>query len=253
MVRRGNLAENVTAWVSIFQHVEGLIHYLTVRAEEVRVIQENKVKKSGHSTQPKSLHKKECEYYLLDRLPQYLMHSTAVQKYVALDLEVSETCSLFGSRLPRGRWKAWIEKRKNLRSVLDLARAGRVNQRPDTELPIRFKQRSKDQDQRQMKTASAGEAVQAPNNESEWAVKALLHLLQHPNLRHRIKTLLVDTLLEGLPKPLITHGRSQSHRRTFGREINSSHTHSSLFHMAEIFPIGESVEALAFFCRNRQA
>jgi len=59
------------------------------------MVHENIVEKSGHSTQPKALHKKEC--HLLDRLPQYLMNSTAVQEYLAVELEISETCILVGS------------------------------------------------------------------------------------------------------------------------------------------------------------
>jgi hypothetical protein len=88
----------------------------------------------------------------------------------------------------------------HLGSVFELARGGRSTRRPDTEPPICSKNRSKDhdqsQDQRQMTTASAGETVQAPFNESEWAVKSLLHLLQHPILRHRIKNVLRDTSWE---------------------------------------------------------
>jgi hypothetical protein len=51
-----------------------------------------------------------------------------------------------------------------------------------------------------MTATSAEETIQAQFNEPEWAVNALLHLVQHPNLRHRIKTLLVETLLSGIPR-----------------------------------------------------
>jgi len=60
----------------------------------------------------------------------------------------------------------------------------------DTEPPLCSKNRSKDQDkpqdQRQMTTTSAEETVQAPFKESEWAVNALLHLVQHPSVHHVI-------------------------------------------------------------------
>ena len=67
---------------------------------------------------------------------------------------------------------------------------------------------------------------QVPFNESEWAVNALFHLLQHPDIRVGIKALLVDTLLGGLPKPLDTHGRLRSRPRTFGSKFNSSEKQS---------------------------
>ena len=58
---------------------------------------ENMVMKSEHSTQPKVSHKKEREYHLFGRLTQYLMNTTAVQKFLAVELEISETCILIGS------------------------------------------------------------------------------------------------------------------------------------------------------------
>jgi hypothetical protein len=79
-----------------------MIPYLTVRAEEVCMVHENTLEKSGHSKHPKFLHKKECEIYLFDRIPQYLMNSAAVQKYLSVELETSETYILVGSRLPQG-------------------------------------------------------------------------------------------------------------------------------------------------------
>jgi hypothetical protein len=148
-------------------------------------------------------------------------------------------------------------------SVLELAQCGRGNRRPDTEPSICSKNPSRDQNQLQMTTTSAGETMQAPFNESEWAVSALFHLLEHPNLRHCIKTLLMDNLLGGLTKSLNTHGRPKSHRRTSGRKINSSHKQSTLFDMAEFSsPIVLLVDPLefcvqspfgSFFCRNCQA
>jgi hypothetical protein len=52
-------------------------------------------------------------------------------------------------------------------------------------------------------------------------VSALLHLLQHPNLRFGINGLSVDTLLGCLPKPLETHGRLRSRPRNSGSKFNS--------------------------------
>jgi hypothetical protein len=155
------------------------------------------------------------------------MSPSAVQKYLAAEPEISETCILVGSWLPRGVWEAWIDKVMHLGSVLDLTRGGRGTRRPDTEPPICCKNRSKDQDQQQIRTAFAEETLQAPFSESEWELKSLLHWVEQPNLSHRIKTLLVKTLLGGLPKPLNTNGRTKSHHWTSGRKINSSHKHSS--------------------------
>ena len=70
---------------------------------------------------------------------------------------------------------------------------------------------SEDQDQQQRGRQARSENIgRVPFNESEWAVNALLHYLQHPDVRDRIKAWLVDTLLGGLPKPLNTHGRPGS-------------------------------------------
>jgi hypothetical protein len=101
---------------------ENGIPYLTVRADEVRMVHENMVEKSGHSMQPKVLHNKESEYYLFQRLLQYLMNSRAIQKCLAVELEKCQTCILLGSRLLRGCWEAWIDKTMHLGSVLELAR-----------------------------------------------------------------------------------------------------------------------------------
>jgi hypothetical protein len=50
-----------------------------------------------------------------------------------------------------------------------------------------WKEQDQPSDQREMTTVSAGETMQVPFNDSGWAVNALSHLLQHPNLRPRIK------------------------------------------------------------------
>jgi len=58
------------------------------------------------------------------------------------------------------------------------------------------------QDQQQRGRQARSENLdQVPFNESEWAVNALLRLLQHPDLRFGINTLLVDTLLGGVVCP----------------------------------------------------
>ena len=108
---------------------------------------------------------------------------------VAVELGLRKSCILVNSRLPRGVWESWTDKRKFLESV------------------IHAKTRSEDQDQQQRGLQERSENIdQVPFNESEWAVNALLHLLQHPDLRFGINTLLVDTLLGCLPKPLDTQG-----------------------------------------------
>jgi len=116
-----------------------------------------------------------------------------------------------GSRLPRGDWESCIDKRKCLESVIKLSRGGRGTRRPDQQSITHAKTCSEDQDQQQRgRQARCENLDQVPFNESEWAVDALLHLLQHPDLRFGINALLVDTLLGGLPKPLDTHGRLRS-------------------------------------------
>jgi hypothetical protein len=78
-------------------------------------------------------------------------------------------------------------------------------------------------------------------------VNALLHLLQHPNLRFGINALLVDTLLGGLPKPLDTHERLKSRPRTSGSNFNSSRKQSILSEIYEdSTPIGQLVRPAAF-------
>ena len=110
---------------------------------------------------------------------------------------------LVGSRLTRGCWESWIDKRKCLESVIKLPCGGRGTQRPDQQRITHAKTRSEGQDQQQRgRKSRSGNIDQVPFNESEWAVNALHHLLQHPDLRFGISALLVDTLLGCLPKPL---------------------------------------------------
>ena len=49
---------------------------------------------------------------LFDRLPQHLMKSTAAQKYVVVELEISNLCILDGSQLALGCWKACVDKKE---------------------------------------------------------------------------------------------------------------------------------------------
>jgi hypothetical protein len=178
--------------------------------------------------------KKHCHYYLFDRLPQTLKNSAAVQKYLAVELELrNKSYKLVGSRLPQGGWKSWIGKRKCLESVIKLPGAGRGTRRPDQQPITHAKTCSKDQQQRWHQSCSEN-IDQLPFNESEWAVNALLHLLQHPDLRLGINALLVDTLLGCVSKPLDTHGRLRSTARTFDSKSNSSNEQSIMSEIHEI-------------------
>jgi len=76
-------------------------------------------------------------------------------------------------------------------------------------------------------------------NESKWAVSALFHLLQHADLRFGIDTLLVDTFLGGLSKPLDTHGQLTSRPRTSESKFNSSKQQSIMSEIPKFSaPIG---------------
>jgi len=174
-----------------------------------------------------TVNKKHCHYYLFDRLPQTLTNSAAVQEYLAVELGLRKSYILVGSRLPRGGWESWIYKRKCLESVIKLPRGGRGTRRPDQRPITHAKTCSEDQNQQQRGRQTRSENIDpVPFNKSQWAVNALLHLLQHPDQRLGINTLLVDTLLGGLPKPLNTHGRLGSRSRTFGRKFKSSEKQS---------------------------
>ena len=152
-----------------------------------------------------------------------------------------------GSRLPRGGWESWIDKRECLESVIKLPRGGRGTRRPDQQPITHAKTCSEDQDQQQRGRQARSENIdQVPFNESEWAVNALLHLLQRPDLRFGINTLLVDTLLEGLPMLLNTHGRPGSRPRTFGSKFKSSEEQSIMSEIHEIStPIAQWVRPAA--------
>jgi hypothetical protein len=116
------------------------------------------------------------------------------------------------------------------------------------------KTRSEDQNQQQRGRQTRSENIdQVPFNESEWAVNALLHLLQHPDLRFGINALLVETLLGCLLKPLNTHGRLRSRLRTSGSKFNSSEEHSNMSEIPEISTsIGRLVLPAAFEPRDHQ-
>jgi hypothetical protein len=108
----------------------------------------------------------------------------------------------------RGRRKSWIDKKECLESVIKLPRGGRSTRHPDQQPIAHGKTCSEDQDQRQRGRQARSENLdQVPFNLSECAVNALLHLLQHPDLRFGINALLVDTLQGSLPKPVDTNGR----------------------------------------------
>jgi hypothetical protein len=201
------------------------------------------VEDSGHCTKLATVNKKHCHYYLFDRLPQTLKNSAVVQEYLAVELGLRKSGILMGSRFLPGGWESWIDKRKCLESVIKLPRGGRCTRRPDQQPITHDKTCSEDQDQQQRGHQARSENIDpVPFNESEWAVNALLHLLQHPDLRFGINTLWVDTLLGGLPKPLNTHGRLGSRPRSFGRKFNSSEQHSMMSKISQIStPIAQLV------------
>jgi len=212
------------------------------------MVNQDVVEDSGHSTKLATVNKKHCHYYLFDRLPQTLKNSAVVQEYLAVELGLRKSGILMGSRFLRGGWESWIDKRKCLESVIKLPRGGRGTRRPDQQPITHDKTCSEDQDQQQRGHQARSENIDpVPFNESELAVNALLHLLQHPDLQFGINTLLVDTLLGGLPKPLNTHGRLGSRPRSFGRKFNSSEKHSILSEIPQtLTPICQSVRPAAF-------
>jgi hypothetical protein len=186
------------------------------------MVNQDVVEDTGHSIKVATVNKKHWHYYLFDRLPQTLKNSAAVQKYLAVELGLRKSYILVGSRLPRGGWESMIDKRKFLESVIKLPRGGRGTRRPDQQPITHAKTCSEDQDQQQRGFQTRSENLdQVPFNESEWAVDALLHLLQHADLRFGINTLLVNALLRGLLKPLNTHGRLGSRSRTLESKFNS--------------------------------
>jgi hypothetical protein len=147
------------------------------------MVNQDVVEDSGHSTQLAAVNKKHCHYYLSDRLPQSLKNSAAVQEYLAVELGLRKSYILVGSRLPRGGWESWIDKRECLESVIKLPRGGRGTRRPEQQRITHAKTCSEDQDQTQRGRQARSENIgQVPFNESEWAVNALLHLLQHPEV-----------------------------------------------------------------------
>jgi len=151
-----------------------VLPYLTVRTEEVRMVNQDVVEYSGHFTKVATVNKKHCHYYLFDRLPQTLKNSAAVQEYLAVELGLRKSFILVGSRLPRGGWESWIDKRECLESVIKLPRGSRGTQLPHQQPITHAKTCSEDQDQQQRGRQARSENIgQAPFNESEWAVNAL--------------------------------------------------------------------------------
>jgi hypothetical protein len=141
-------------------------------------------------------------YYVFDRLPQTLKSYAAVQEYLAVELGLRKSYILVGSRLPRGGWESWIDKRECLESVIKLPRGGQGTRRREQQPITHTKTCSEDQDQQQRQHQARSENIDQVPNESDWAVNALLHLIQHPDLLFGINALLVDTLLDCLSKPL---------------------------------------------------
>jgi hypothetical protein len=167
------------------------------------MVNQDVVEDCGHSIKVATVNKKHCHYYLFHRLQQTLKNSTAVKEYLVVQLGLRKSHILVGSRLPRGGWESWIDKRKCLESVIKLPRGGRGSRRPDQQPITHAKTCSEGQDQQQRGHQARSENLdQIPFNESEWAVNALLHLPQHPDLRFAINALLVDALLGGLFKSM---------------------------------------------------
>jgi len=77
------------------------IPYLTVRSKKVLMVNQDVVEDSGHSTKLATVSKKHCDYYLLDRLPQTLKNSAAIQEYLVVEVGLPKSHVLVGSRLPR--------------------------------------------------------------------------------------------------------------------------------------------------------
>jgi len=162
------------------------------------MVHENMLKTAGIYTQSLMMRKKECGYFFFDFIPRYLKSCAAVQNYICEELGLPTSCIIIGSQLPRGGWEAWIDKKMNLARVVQLPRGGRCTRRPErlqsgdiSENPT--PQRTKDTRWKIRKTSE-----QVLFNESEWAMITLDHFLEHPDLRSRIKNLLMDTLLDTL-------------------------------------------------------
>jgi len=191
------------------------------------MVNQDVVEDSGHSTQLATVNKKQCHYYFFYRLPQTLKNSAAVQEYLSVELGLRKSYTLVGSRLPRGGWESWIDKRECVESVIKMPRGGQSTRRPDQQPITHARTCSEDQDKQQLGSQERSESLdQVPFNESERAVNALLHTLQHLDLRFGIDAFLVDILLGSLPKPAHTHGRLRSRPRTFERKFNSSEEQS---------------------------
>ena len=170
------------------------------------MVHENMLEKSGHSTQPKPLHMRECEYSLFDTLQQYLMNPRALHKFVVLGLETSKHVPLWLS-LARGGGEASIDRRIDLRSVFVLPRGGRCTFRPDTSLSktVDTSEKTSLQQTKETRLKLARTSEQVPFNESEQAMHALQHFLERPDFRSRIQNLVTNTLLnalEGTSRPL---------------------------------------------------
>jgi len=104
--------------------------------------------------------------------------------------------------------EAWIDKRMNLARVVQLPRGGRCTRRPETLQSEDVSENPSPQQNKDTRWKLRTTSEQVPFNESEWAMIALHHFLEHPELRSRIKNLLMDTVLDTL--------------RTFSRSLGAS-------------------------------
>ena len=67
------------------------------------MVNQDVVEDSGHFTQLVAVNKKHCHYYLVDRLPQTLKNSAAVQEEVSGTITHAKTCSEDQDQQQRGR------------------------------------------------------------------------------------------------------------------------------------------------------
>ena len=133
------------------------------------MVHENMVEAVGISTQSLMIRKKECEYFLFDFIPRDLKSSAAVQN-----------------------------KRMNLARVVQLPRGGRYTRRPETLQSGDVFENPSPQQTKDTRWKLRTTSEQVPFHESVWAMIALHHFLEYPELRSRIKNLLMDILLDTL-------------------------------------------------------
>ena len=86
----------------------------------------------------------------------------------------------------------------NLARVVQLPRGGRCTRRPETLQSGDVSENRSPQQTKDTRSKLRRTSEQVPFTESEWAMIALHQFLEHPELRSRIKNLLMDTLLDTL-------------------------------------------------------